>query len=393
MVLPGMAQNVINRTTGANTVNDPRLMSTLNMVAPKYADTSAANAADKIGVDSSAAFIFTYDINAFWYRAYNPKRWIRLGGISRINDSTLVSGLDTVVVKGMAESLDSLTVGKLRVDSILLLPLADSLRVLAGRGDIRFDTTTNSILYWDGAQWTYVASLANSLIPNRPNMRLAAGVIRPTIVGTSITWEFLADDVGHDSILFTGVSPNGSWLDLEYPTANKVITLLAVPDETLASKGIFIGASVGTSVATLRCYQQRGTVGGYLVGNNTTYVNGAGLTGFSVINYNSSNGLLQLWYTGQNYENPGLVANYVGDNQYRLEKVTSGLSLGYFGYRVCDMFGNAVTDAPTSADKIDVRTNQPNYQFVNMNIVDGTGYQASIFTELSNIWIIALLEY
>lgn len=104
MVLSGMAQNnpprVINRTNGANTVNDPRLMSTLNMIAPRYPDTTTANKEENIGIDSAAAFIFTHDVNGMWYRAYNPKRWVRLGGIAKINDSTLVSGLDTIIVSG-----------------------------------------------------------------------------------------------------------------------------------------------------------------------------------------------------------------------------------------------------------------------------------------------------
>jgi hypothetical protein len=52
-------------------------MASKNLFAPRYADTTAANA-DK-GIDSCGALIFTYDVNNYWLRKCSPKRWEQVG--------------------------------------------------------------------------------------------------------------------------------------------------------------------------------------------------------------------------------------------------------------------------------------------------------------------------
>jgi hypothetical protein len=93
------AQPLIQRSSPANTINDPRHMASKNSIAPRYKDTTEANLAQNIGLDSSAAIIYTYDIGAFWYRQHSPKRWVRFSdlaasgvvqNISIINDSSVL---------------------------------------------------------------------------------------------------------------------------------------------------------------------------------------------------------------------------------------------------------------------------------------------------------------
>lgn len=72
----GHSQFVIQRTFGTNTVNDPRFMASINLFPPRYSDTTSANLS--IGIDTCGAHIFTYGDNAWWLRACNPKRWIRV---------------------------------------------------------------------------------------------------------------------------------------------------------------------------------------------------------------------------------------------------------------------------------------------------------------------------
>jgi hypothetical protein len=83
----GFSQPIANRTTGANTVGDPRLFTKLNLFIPRYADTTAANSPTNIGIDSCGAIIFTYDVNGMWVRQCNPKKWARAGSSSRFGFS------------------------------------------------------------------------------------------------------------------------------------------------------------------------------------------------------------------------------------------------------------------------------------------------------------------
>lgn len=72
-------QPVVNRAAGVVTVKDAREMAGLNLFIPVYADTVEANLANNIGIDSTAAIIFTRDFQTCWIRGYSPKRWIVIG--------------------------------------------------------------------------------------------------------------------------------------------------------------------------------------------------------------------------------------------------------------------------------------------------------------------------
>ncbi len=76
ITISGNSQSIVNRAGSANTVQDARLSAQYNLFIPRYADTASVNNFQSIGIDSCSAVIFTYDINAFWVRACNPKRWV-----------------------------------------------------------------------------------------------------------------------------------------------------------------------------------------------------------------------------------------------------------------------------------------------------------------------------
>lgn len=83
--------------------------------------------------------------------------------------------------------------------------------------------------------------------------RFLAGVIRQNSPGSG--WYFI-DDSGHEQAGFAGTfSILGSDLVVDYGfSASKVVSFIAVPDETFASGGLTVGASVGTSSAILSFY-------------------------------------------------------------------------------------------------------------------------------------------
>lgn len=92
-VFQSFAQRPIPRASGANTVQDARLWALNNLIVPRYPDTTTANIAVNIGIDTCGAIIWTYDINSFWGRACSPHRWVRITSQFPLVDGVYAGGL------------------------------------------------------------------------------------------------------------------------------------------------------------------------------------------------------------------------------------------------------------------------------------------------------------
>lgn len=84
-----IAQPVTQRGTASVTVQDARLFAELNFRPPAFPDTIRAN--QQIGLDSCGALIYSRDINAYYYRACSPKRWVRVSPGGSASDSAYFS--------------------------------------------------------------------------------------------------------------------------------------------------------------------------------------------------------------------------------------------------------------------------------------------------------------
>jgi len=84
-----IAQPVTQRGTASVTVQDARLFAELNFRPPAFPDTVRAN--QQIGLDSCGALIYSRDINAYYYRACSPKRWVRVASGGSTSDSAYLS--------------------------------------------------------------------------------------------------------------------------------------------------------------------------------------------------------------------------------------------------------------------------------------------------------------
>jgi len=73
-----LSQSISYRSNGVVTVSDMRLQAEKNFFVPRYNDTTEANL--NKGIDSCGALIFSRDVNAFYYRACNPKKWTAIAG-------------------------------------------------------------------------------------------------------------------------------------------------------------------------------------------------------------------------------------------------------------------------------------------------------------------------
>lgn len=97
----GYSQSIVTRSQPPNTVLDPRLYVSKNFRPPVYADTTEANLTGTTtttnkGLDSAGSMIFTRDVQGYWLRQGNPKKWVRtftntnlICGVSVVNSSTL----------------------------------------------------------------------------------------------------------------------------------------------------------------------------------------------------------------------------------------------------------------------------------------------------------------
>ena len=209
--------------------------------------------------------------------------------------------------------------------------------------------------------------------------------------GSLISWAFI-DDAAHTKTFFTQVQGNasGSTIHLSYPKVGKILSMTAVPDESLAGRGVFLGASVGDTSAEIYSYQHI-ISSGYLQGNGTNFtVNGA-LTGWTT-NFNSGTGTVSFLPPGNLYYNTAsdaahMSASYAGTNNYRLRRKVSGLGSDIAGWVMVDNLTNTdVTGAPTSADIIEV-TGLPFYRQVSGYQVSGSLYEATVWSVNSNIWL------
>lgn len=231
-----------------------------------------------------------------------------------------------------------------------------------------------------------------------PNVQAMAGVIRGNASGGSgstISWSFLTTG-GHNKLYFTSVAGVSTGaIRVSYPTVSKIISFNVTPDETLASLGLVCGAGVDFSSADIFCYLPN-TQAGFLRGNSTTYLLN-NLSGWD-ITYNSVSGLISInpplvttypYYTN---ELNGLSVSYVGTNNYRMQRVLSGLGSYNSGYQVVDIATNTVvTGNPTTADIINIM-GSTKMSLISGFQVAGNLQQSKVWTASSNLWISALVE-
>lgn len=233
---------------------------------------------------------------------------------------------------------------------------------------------------------------------------IAAGILRPVSTGTggsAITWQILDPVTGHNSIYFTGVTTVGSNIVVSWPTVLNVINFTCTSDETLAANGIRVGASVGTSTATISGSMNSGVFGGWLRGNGggTFFDKFGNLSLFDMqlvdagrVNFNAPL-LLNSGTLAQNAQfQQGIAINYVGDNNYRIRRILGGLGAYNFGFEIIDNATNAKITTNSSVDIIDIMATTPKSTALNLNINDSSGFPYSLLGSSGNIWIIALFQ-
>ena len=106
--------------------------------------------------------------------------------------------------------------------------------------------------YYNKTEIDNLNSLAN-IIGNSKEHRVVAGCIRNSGNG----WEFIVDENHQADLncLSVGIQNGRLFIDYSGINAKKVISLLVAPDETFASLGYLVGASVGKTRAYIQVFK------------------------------------------------------------------------------------------------------------------------------------------
>lgn len=384
-----------------------------------WIDSAKLGIAGSVGVDT----VFTINDSTLRYRKNGSYHNVVIRGASGIGvDSIYIRAAEATGTRIFHISGDTLKLSNLVAGTnITLTKNADSSITIAASGgggspggsntQIQFN---NSSAFGGDAGLTYNSTTntltTDSIVMNNISLQrmlrnLGGGVANDSIGfgfcvirgdatgggGSLISWSFI-DDADHTKTYFTQVQgkSSGNTIHVSFPDAGKLLSFVAVPDETLAGRGVFIGSSVADTAADIYVYQHI-LSSGYLQGNGTNYDKNGHISGWTV-NYNSGTGTISVLppanlYYSTTQDPAHISAHYAGSNNYRLRRVLSGLGSDIAGWRVVDITSNTdVTGSPTSSDIIEI-TGLPFYRQVNAYQVGGNLYEADIFTVSANIWI------
>jgi hypothetical protein len=93
-------QPIVSRASDVITTQDGRLAPKLNLLVPRYLDTTQASLSPNLGIDTCGALIFTYSTNSYWLRECSPKRWTKI-----LKEGDAANTVRRSVAKGTLDSL------------------------------------------------------------------------------------------------------------------------------------------------------------------------------------------------------------------------------------------------------------------------------------------------
>jgi hypothetical protein len=272
----------------------------------------------------------------------------------------------------------------------------DSIRIISGTTS-RIDTAQGRKNGIWRPQFTLNAHV--DATANNKFARTYSGVIRASVpAGASqpITWTILDSASVHQPFGLDSVKGLGNAIQIFYAKVKNVSSLIIAPDETLASAGVFVGATVGDSVSNAFAYISTQNTGS-LTGNGSTWSNsGISLTGLS---YTPSTGLTTFTPTttfGTIYvsspELEGMIIQSVGDTMRYIRRVYSGLGANTVGFRMLDSIGRTDTGQLSAQHKLAVIVPRTRTVGIPAQTSSSNGFPGDLYTAAANYWIIAQMD-
>lgn len=221
---------------------------------------------------------------------------------------------------------------------------------------------------------------------------IGAAILRPswgqTTNSDTLRWNLLGIGDNHDTLFVMSVRATATGaLSVRYPHVERVISCIAVTDETLAGKGVFLGSSSGTDSSIISMYVP--TVGGSLVSTAGT---GTGWAAGSFV-WSAGTTTITPGFTIGAFDGYASSVEYTGTNNYYVKYALTGIASGTVKVQLWDRITNTqVTTAPTASDILYLHRNTfpnpiNNYQFTSIDIARNVyNVTAPNQTSGANIW-------
>jgi len=221
-------------------------------------------------------------------------------------------------------------------------------------------------------------------------------IARPSGTGVSsdpVNWAMISD-VDHDYSFITSLSTSVSGTLLcQYPKVKRIFNFTATGDEGFIAAGTIFGSSVTNTQASISAY--RPIMQGFrLLGNGTsTWTKGGTFAGNATVGAFDGAGqtIISPLVATNPVEGTGVSIDYVGQNNYRVERTLSG---GGTVFYLRDVLTNTrVTTPPTSTDAVIVSNYGVMSYRVNLDKWVTTPI-GNLFmnTPTINVWIVGVFE-
>jgi len=143
-----------------------RLQAEKNFFVPRYNDTTEANL--NKGIDSCGALIFSRDVNAFYYRACNPKKWTAIAGGSGSTPT-----LQQVLTQGSTVTSNNVITGTTRTT-------INQTGTSTKKSEIIFDTTQTTFGVTGLTNTSSILTLQSNNAQLQTNQTLTNGAVVTT---------------------------------------------------------------------------------------------------------------------------------------------------------------------------------------------------------------------
>lgn len=210
--------------------------------------------------------------------------------------------------------------------------------------------------------------------------RVVAGVIRNA--GSASSYWQPINDAEHRPTLIDSVTTSTTGITINYSSvaATKVVSLVAVPDETLSAAGFSIGSSVGLTETVLTLSREHPTYTDFVSYDGAAWTSNNGV--FTSLTFSAAGTLTANHPTLALAAAFGISAVPKGST-YRI--ASPGISYGYADLQFIDSAGTVVTTANTNMGVYLSRGGH--YEAtVNPQGVDTTAFPGS------NIWVYGVME-
>lgn len=238
------------------------------------------------------------------------------------------------------------------------------------------------MLRWDGAEWVPYSGLLGG-----KKLRHLGGVIRGNANGTESAWGFITT-YQHSYFGFTGITCTSTYIRVSFAEIGaNVISFVAALDEAFASKGFFVGASVGDAFADIYIYKKENAYA-YITGSDSDrpdafVYNTGGHANISAINYDSVTGVITITH-------PLASDNYIVDLTPRYTMGATRPVIGTWGntmtmIKILKADGSVRTGAASLSDRFTFMRQLNNNGVILVN-------PQTLNVINSNIWLFGILE-